>query len=86
MTTAVCIYIATQTVYYIQLQLSHIHLIYNCLKRGQIHVYAWRQGQRSNDVNVCRFEDIVRALYPDPVDYITGIGFMGLLWSRYCTY
>jgi hypothetical protein len=35
---------------------------------------------RSKDFDV--FEDVMRALYPDPVDYITGIGFIGLLWSR----
>ena len=27
----------------------------------------------------------MRALYPDPVNYITGVGLMGLLWSRYST-
>jgi hypothetical protein len=38
---------------------------------------------RSKDFE--EFEVLLRILYPDPVDYITSIGAMDLLWSRYGT-
>ena len=34
---------------------------------------------------LCRFEVLLRGLYPDPVDYITCIAAMDLIWSRYRT-
>lgn len=30
-----------------------------------------------------RFEDVLRLLYPDPVDYASGIALVEMLWSRY---
>ena len=48
-----------------------------------LSVQVSKTSDRSLDPH--RFEVLMRILYPDPVDYITSIGAMDLLWSRYGT-